>query len=379
MARQDLATPFMQGLQIGANLMVNLKKIREEERQRESTTKIEELKQQTELVKAGMDQQKKIADVALQFVANEKIMANQSKVDVFNKAILPFLNSMLPADKQIQPLTEWNSESANLVKAMQEVNNLPDDVPSNVKAQALTEHLVAYGLGEQALKQHQETLKLPSAEQQEIAVLTPEELRKRALKGTEEKPEIRTGVKIDDQGTEAAIERDPKTGAWNIIKVGSKEVKGRTPGTGKVSADERNAAGYYGRMEAADKIFNSEAFAAFKPSSTQFAAANALLTDKGMVSLLPTHWLNKGLGNEAQQYYQAAADWVRAKLRKESGAAIGAEEMLQEIRTYFPMPGEGKNVVMQKKQARAKATEQMKIAAGAAIDSRPALDSDRYK
>lgn len=65
-----------------------------------------------------------------------------------------------------------------------------------------------------------------------------------------------------------------------------------------------------------------------------------------------------------QKYRQAQEDWVRAKLRKESGAVIGKEEMDQEIATYFPRPGDGPDVVAQKAKQRELATSAMEYAAG---------------
>lgn len=67
-----------------------------------------------------------------------------------------------------------------------------------------------------------------------------------------------------------------------------------------------------------------------------------------------------------QRLAQAQRDWVRAKLRKESGAVIGADEMAAEILTYFPQVGEGPEVVAQKAEARRRAEEQLKIGAGSA-------------
>lgn len=67
-----------------------------------------------------------------------------------------------------------------------------------------------------------------------------------------------------------------------------------------------------------------------------------------------------GIGNyimstEGQTYRQAQEDWVRAKLRKESGAVIGEEEMANEIKTYFPQPGDRPEVVAAKQKARVEA------------------------
>jgi hypothetical protein len=63
---------------------------------------------------------------------------------------------------------------------------------------------------------------------------------------------------------------------------------------------------------------------------------------------------------------QAQEDWVRAKLRKESGAVIADEEMEREIATYFPKPGDTPQVIKQKAKARETAIQGMKKAAGPA-------------
>ena len=75
---------------------------------------------------------------------------------------------------------------------------------------------------------------------------------------------------------------------------------------------------------------------------------------------------NYFMSAEGQQYRQAQEDWVRAKLRRESGAAIGVTEMADEIRNYFPQPGDGPDVIEQKARARATASEAMVRAAGRA-------------
>ena len=67
---------------------------------------------------------------------------------------------------------------------------------------------------------------------------------------------------------------------------------------------------------------------------------------------------------DVQRYQQAASDWIRAKLRKESGAVIGEKEAKDEYSTYFPMTGNSAAVIEQKRQARVLATEAMKMSAG---------------
>lgn len=60
-------------------------------------------------------------------------------------------------------------------------------------------------------------------------------------------------------------------------------------------------------------------------------------------------------------------NWVRANLRKESGAAIGVDEARQEIANYFPQPGDSAEVVKQKADQRRVVEQAMRTAAGGAL------------
>jgi len=69
--------------------------------------------------------------------------------------------------------------------------------------------------------------------------------------------------------------------------------------------------------------------------------------------------------NENQQaYMQGKENFITAVLRKESGAAIGADEYLREDRKYFPQAGDSEKVIKQKQRARELAIQAMKIQAG---------------
>lgn len=61
---------------------------------------------------------------------------------------------------------------------------------------------------------------------------------------------------------------------------------------------------------------------------------------------------NYMVSSQWQLYRQAADDWARAKLRKESGAVISPEESDAEFKNYWPQPGDGPAVIAQKKAAR---------------------------
>lgn len=55
---------------------------------------------------------------------------------------------------------------------------------------------------------------------------------------------------------------------------------------------------------------------------------------------------------EHQRYMQAAEQWIRAFLRKESGAAIGKDEFVRDFKVYFPQPGDSPETIQQKAAAR---------------------------
>ncbi len=147
-------------------------------------------------------------------------------------------------------------------------------------------------------------------------------------------------------GTAAQI--NERTGQINVL-----------PGTagGNISEGERGAANYYGRMKEAEKLLTD-----FVPSIPQYMAAKKSMNGGSFTSGIANSYLTP----EQQSYYQAASDWVRAKLRKESGAAIGVDEMENEIKTYFPSPGDSKEVIAQKKKAREQATVGMRRMGGRA-------------
>lgn len=79
---------------------------------------------------------------------------------------------------------------------------------------------------------------------------------------------------------------------------------------------------------------------------------------------VPSFGLGEVIGNailseDQQKFKNAAQEWIRAKLRKESGAAIGVKEMEDEYATYFPVVGDKPEVIKQKEQLRKVATESM--------------------
>lgn len=135
-------------------------------------------------------------------------------------------------------------------------------------------------------------------------------------------------------------------------------LKGKAPP--KPTEGETNAAGFASQME------NAEAVIKALPAGSQPGVGSAMA---GSVPLLGGVFERGVQSAPTQQYKQAADAWIRAKLRKESGAAIGVQEMEQEYRTYFPQIGDSAAVISQKAKSRQIATDAMKKAAGKSYGS----------
>lgn len=73
-----------------------------------------------------------------------------------------------------------------------------------------------------------------------------------------------------------------------------------------------------------------------------------------------------------QRYEQSRGDFIRAVLRKESGATITPEETDAATRQYFPVMGDSDDVIKQKALNRRTALESLKIQAGPGAKNIPA-------
>jgi hypothetical protein len=121
------------------------------------------------------------------------------------------------------------------------------------------------------------------------------------------------------------------------------------------------AAGYYDRMQSAEKVMKPIEKDAGKPGVRE-SMMMALPGGEMAANALPQ--IMGGRSADRQSYRQAQEDWVRAKLRKESGAVIADTEMEREIRTYFPQVGDAPKVIAQKAHSRQVAANAMKTGAG---------------
>lgn len=119
---------------------------------------------------------------------------------------------------------------------------------------------------------------------------------------------------------------------------------------------QANAQAMLGRMQKAEKLIGLKG-----TNAIDYAAAGSIYGGGGA---LTSTLANKAMSKEGASYYQAAADWVRAKLRKESGASIADNEMSSELRTYFPIPGDGPEQIAQKAAARKEAEAELLMMGG---------------
>lgn len=115
-------------------------------------------------------------------------------------------------------------------------------------------------------------------------------------------------------------------------------------GSGKTTEGQRKTTGYLYRMNDASQelkylLDNSDLDAS--KITTQLLNSN-----KMMVS-------NVARNPQERAYVAYMRDWVRSKLRKESGAVIGDQEAADEIKAYFPEVGDDAETIRIKQRRRA--------------------------
>lgn len=153
------------------------------------------------------------------------------------------------------------------------------------------------------------------------------------------------------------VPKMPGGAALPVVSAGGQQVKGVS---GAPTEAQSTAAGFAQRMELANSIINNLPAGSQPGVGTRMAEAVPFVGGalaRGVIQ-----------SPDTQKYDQAAQDWIRAKLRKESGAAIGKDEMAQEYATYFPQVGDSPEKLAQKAEARRVATLAMQKAAGKAYE-----------
>lgn len=161
-------------------------------------------------------------------------------------------------------------------------------------------------------------------------------------------------------------ERDSSARGWagiNLQKESAQRAEAaaaQPPKPEKPTDPQLAARGFLGRMTQAGAILDKLEDAGYTPSygSSYVEGMKQIPMIGGTVGGL----INRGANAVEPRmglYNQAQRDWVRAKLRKESGAVIGKEEEEAEIRTYFPQAGDPPALITQKRAARKAAERAM--------------------
>lgn len=153
---------------------------------------------------------------------------------------------------------------------------------------------------------------------------------------------------------------DPRTGEARPVTMDGKPV-----GMSKKLTELQGKAQLFGaRMAQSDQILKS---LEDKISTTGLAAKRGLEKVPGIGGILGSVG-NTMLSDNQQKVEQAQRDFMNAVLRQESGAVIRDEEFENGQRQYFPVPGDSKAVIEQKRENRKNAIRGMKVMAGPAGD-----------
>lgn len=139
---------------------------------------------------------------------------------------------------------------------------------------------------------------------------------------------------------------------------------------GKPTEGEINAAGFASRMVAAQAI-TSKLPTGAQPKTGEAVLSVIPLIGKAIPEIIPEGI--GGLSSERRQYLQAANNFIRANLRKESGAAIGVDEWLAEFVNYFPQYTDDPQTVKNKEIFRNILTQNM-VAAGGKSYKAPSME-----
>ena len=127
--------------------------------------------------------------------------------------------------------------------------------------------------------------------------------------------------------------------------------QGGTSGPPKLTVDAAKNSGFLIRTQESNKTLN------------ELESQGTDLAQKGL-GAVPMDLGNYLRTQEYQKFDQARRDFVNAILRRESGAVISEEEFANANKQYFPVPGDGPEVIAQKRRNRETAIEGLRIGAG---------------
>lgn len=189
-------------------------------------------------------------------------------------------------------------------------------------------------------------------------------------------------------------ERDASARGWATVKQGerrlafdqnkeTKPVFNADAGGFVYPPDMRNPNGRVVKVDGAKKPLNESEGKATLYLSQMVDASNTLdaLEAKGVkpspvsVAATNTPYTNWMASSEQQKVAQTQRQWAEAYLRAKTGAAATADEVNNNIRTFFPVVGDSAEVIKQKATARKQAEEAMLAPVGRGADRVPSRNN----
>ena len=213
--------------------------------------------------------------------------------------------------------------------------------------------------------------------------LTPEEQRNMSMayqtltapqtvttpEGVYQRPGMALPAPIGMAGAPGVMGPGPSAGP------GTPGVPGFTPKSATES--ERKAAALYGRMRSSNAALSDlEAREDFDPSAFSARTIKDYIGGRMKESASPvTSLIGAAItSDEYNLYTSAAGDFIASLLRYDSGAAVPDTEFYRYYGTYFPLSGEGREVMLAKARRRAEAERSLAQSAGRALS-----DEERRK
>ncbi|WP_167858743.1 hypothetical protein [Methylobacterium nonmethylotrophicum] len=168
------------------------------------------------------------------------------------------------------------------------------------------------------------------------------------------------GSKVDRQ-------LNPATGQWEPPNFGVNPPEANAAtnpfATGKFNNDQGKAAGFTDRMMGSEQVLRG-----LEGINSGFGG--------GVAGAVSGYTPNSLKSSDRQRFEQAQRDFVNSQLRRESGAAISEKEFDNARQQYFPQPGDGADVIAQKRVNRQRAIEAMGREGGPSYQPRSVFGAD---
>jgi len=184
-------------------------------------------------------------------------------------------------------------------------------------------------------------------------------------------PEYRAAY---DYLTSSRLQQDPQTGRFVEIRrsapQGIRPPEGyQAPGeqrlTPNVNDTQAKAGEFFGRMMPAVGVMTELEQGGYRPTRLEWESFKRA-PDTAMSLMSP----------DAQRYFRAVDTYVRAKLRRESGAAISAKEYEDEGRGAIILPGMEGDVIGDVQRERLTSVEGIRRAAGPSLQGVEGIDEE---